>query len=61
MDKVTGSGLSVSYFIITEGHGGERVVYAAQGHGTRFVIRLQRESRSGYYRRPRPDNRVALK
>ena len=38
--KGTGLGLSVSYFIITEGHGGEMSVHAADGGGTRFVIRL---------------------
>ena len=36
----TGLGLSVSYFIITEDHGGEMHVRAAEGGGTRFVIRL---------------------
>ena len=36
----TGLGLSVSYFIITENHGGEISVDDAQGGGTRFVIRL---------------------
>jgi hypothetical protein len=36
----TGLGVSVSYFIITEGHGGEMSVHAADGGGTRFLIRL---------------------
>ncbi|XPS82671.1 two component system sensor histidine kinase [Desulfosarcina variabilis str. Montpellier] len=36
----TGLGLSVSYFIVTEDHGGEMSVHAAEGGGTRFVIRL---------------------
>jgi len=36
----TGLGLSVSYFIVTEDHGGEMQVHAAEGGGTRFVIRL---------------------
>jgi len=36
----TGLGLSVSYFIITEDHGGEMHVRAAEGGGTCFVIRL---------------------
>ena len=38
--KGTGLGLSVSYFIITETHGGEISVNDAQDGGTRFVIRL---------------------
>ena len=36
----TGLGLSVSYFIITENHGGEMEVASSPGHGTTFVIRL---------------------
>jgi signal transduction histidine kinase len=36
----TGLGLSVSYFIITEDHGGELGAYKAEGGGTRFLIRL---------------------
>jgi len=36
----TGLGLSVSYFIITENHGGKMTVQAAEGGGTRFIIRL---------------------
>jgi PAS domain S-box-containing protein len=36
----TGLGLSVSYFIITEDHGGEMRVEAVEGGGSRFVIRL---------------------
>ena len=36
----TGLGLSVSYFIITENHGGTLYALATQGGGTRFVIRL---------------------
>ena len=39
----TGLGLSVSYFIITEDHGGEMGVHPVQGGGTRFVIRLPKE------------------
>jgi len=39
-DKGTGLGLSVSYFIVTEDHGGEISVDDARGKGTRFVIRL---------------------
>jgi PAS domain S-box-containing protein len=38
--KGTGLGLSVSYFIITEDHGGEMAVEAAQSGGTRFIVRL---------------------
>ncbi|MCP4577294.1 MAG: HAMP domain-containing histidine kinase [Deltaproteobacteria bacterium] len=33
-------GLSVSYFIITENHGGEMVVESRLGSGTNFIIRL---------------------
>lgn len=36
----TGLGLSVSYFIITESHGGEMSVSSEPGKGTRFTIRL---------------------
>ena len=36
----TGLGLSVSYFIITEGHGGELEVKSVPGRHTRFIIRL---------------------
>ncbi|MCP4701962.1 MAG: PAS domain S-box protein [Gammaproteobacteria bacterium] len=36
----TGLGLSVSYFIITENHGGEMSVESEPGRGARFVIRL---------------------
>ena len=36
----TGLGLSVSYFIVTEDHGGEMAVRRAEGGGTCFVIRL---------------------
>ena len=36
----TGLGLSVSYFIITENHGGKMTVKTTDGGGTRFVIRL---------------------
>jgi PAS domain S-box-containing protein len=36
----TGLGLSVSYFIITENHGGEMTVESELGKGTRFCIRL---------------------
>ena len=43
--KGTGLGLSVSYFIITEEHGGEMHVRAADGGGTRFVIRLPKAGR----------------
>lgn len=39
----TGLGLSVSYFIITENHGGEMVVESDAGKGTTFIIRLPLE------------------
>ncbi len=40
--KGTGLGLSVSYFIITEDHGGKMEVRAPESGGARFVIRLPR-------------------
>ncbi len=36
----TGLGLSVSYFIIAENHGGEMSVESTPGEGTTFIIRL---------------------
>ncbi|VGO21288.1 PAS domain S-box protein [Pontiella sulfatireligans] len=36
----TGLGLSVSYFIVTENHGGTMRVDSAPGKGARFIIRL---------------------
>jgi len=39
-DEGTGLGLSVSYFIITENHGGEMTVESTPGKGTVFIIRL---------------------
>lgn len=36
----TGLGLSVSYFIVTRGHGGKMWVESTPGAGTRFVIEL---------------------
>jgi signal transduction histidine kinase len=36
----TGLGLSVSYFIITENHGGTMHVSSAPGRGARFSIRI---------------------
>jgi len=36
----TGLGLSVSYFIITENHGGKMTVQSQPGKGTNFIIRL---------------------
>ncbi|BBO75389.1 hypothetical protein DSCW_28060 [Desulfosarcina widdelii] len=43
--KGTGLGLSVSYFIITEDHGGEMRVHAVEDCGTRFVLRLPKEGK----------------
>jgi PAS domain S-box-containing protein len=43
----TGLGLSVSYFIVTEDHGGEMAVEAAESGGARFVIRLPKAGREG--------------
>lgn len=39
----TGLGLSVSYFIITKGHGGRMSVHSHPGEGTRFTIELPTE------------------
>lgn len=39
----TGLGLSVSYFIITEDHGGEMTVESTPGFGAKFIIRLPLE------------------
>jgi len=36
----TGLGLSVSYFIITENHGGTMAVESTLGHGAKFIIHL---------------------
>ena len=36
----TGLGLSVSYFIVTKGHGGSMRVESEPGRGTRFIIEL---------------------
>jgi len=40
VDKGTGLGLSVSYFIITEEHGGMMSVESSPGEWTRFIIKL---------------------
>ncbi|MDM8521867.1 PAS domain S-box protein [Desulfococcaceae bacterium HSG8] len=42
----TGLGLSVSYFIITENHGGEMSVKSVPGEGTTFIISLPVERKS---------------
>jgi len=39
-DRGTGLGLSVSYFIVTENHGGQMSVQSRPGEGAKFVIRL---------------------
>ncbi len=39
-DQGTGLGLSVSYFIITENHGGTMIVESEPGKGTKFIIHL---------------------
>ncbi|BBO91659.1 PAS domain S-box protein [Desulfosarcina ovata] len=44
--KGTGLGLSVSYFIVTEDHGGEMEVFAADDGGTCFVIRLPKAGKA---------------
>ena len=36
----TGLGMSVSYFIITENHGGTMQVFSAPDKGTTFVIKI---------------------
>ncbi len=36
----TGLGLSVSYFIVTQGHGGRMAVESAPGKGARFILEL---------------------
>ncbi len=36
----TGLGLSMSYDIVTKGHGGELIVETEQGKGTEFTIKL---------------------
>jgi signal transduction histidine kinase len=41
-----GLGLSVSYFIITENHGGTMTVESSPGIGTRFVIHLPEKQRN---------------
>ena len=43
----TGLGLSVSYFIITENHGGEMEVESKPGKGAKFIIRLPLETDKG--------------
>jgi two-component system NtrC family sensor kinase len=37
----TGLGLSLSYDIITKGHGGEMLVQSQEGKGTEFIIKLE--------------------
>jgi nitrogen fixation/metabolism regulation signal transduction histidine kinase len=40
VDQGTGIGLSLSYFIIVDDHGGEMTVQSKLGQGTTFIIRL---------------------
>ena len=47
LGKGSGLGLSVSYFIVTEDHGGEMRVVPAVGGGTCFVIRLPKAIKAG--------------
>ena len=42
----TGLGLSVSYFIIAENHGGEMSVESTPGFGAKFIIRLPLEGKT---------------
>ena len=42
----TGLGLSVSYFIIKEIHGGEMAVESTPGSGAKFIVRLPLEGKS---------------
>ena len=44
----TGLGLSVSYFIVTQDHGGTMAVESSPGVGSRFIIRLRAEGRGQY-------------
>lgn len=43
----TGLGLSVSYFIVTENHGGTMTLRSSPGEGTTFIIRLPLEREGG--------------
>jgi hypothetical protein len=43
----TGLGLSVSYFIITNNHGGTMEVSSTPGNGARFTVRLPIEDADG--------------
>ena len=43
----TGLGLSVSYFIITQNHGGSMDVISSPGKGSNFIIRLPLEEKNG--------------
>jgi len=43
----TGLGLSLSYDIVTQGHGGELTVETSEGEGTAFTVRLPTDGRPG--------------
>jgi len=45
-DKGTGIGLSLSYFIIVDDHGGEMEVDSVLGKGTKFIIKLPFRSKN---------------
>jgi signal transduction histidine kinase len=40
MGKGTGLGMSISYHIITEKHGGQIKCFSTPGSGTKFVIQI---------------------
>ncbi len=52
----TGLGLSLSYDIVTKGHGGSLSVESREGQGTTFVIQLPKATHSGSLHSDRPGN-----